>query len=66
MLGIDDFAFRKGRHYGMLPVDEATHRPLHLFDGGGGEDLAAWLRRHPEVKVGGGAKPSPGFRYDTP
>ncbi|MEU1707652.1 transposase [Streptomyces sp. NPDC005706] len=48
---MDDFAFRKGRHYGTVLINMATHRPLHLFDGREGEDLAAWLRDHPEVKV---------------
>ncbi|MDP9612742.1 hypothetical protein JOF35_005019 [Streptomyces demainii] len=51
VLGVDDFAFRKGRHYGTLLIDMATHRPLHLYDGREGEDLADWLRGHPEVKV---------------
>ncbi|MDQ1042201.1 hypothetical protein [Streptomyces sp. V4I2] len=49
VLGVDDFPFRKGRHYGT--VDMATHRPLRLYEGREGEDLAAWLRDHPEVKV---------------
>ncbi|WP_225845945.1 transposase family protein [Streptomyces sp. HPF1205] len=49
VLGVDDIAFRKGRHYGTLLIDMATQRPLHLYDGREGEDLAAWLRGHPEV-----------------
>jgi transposase len=51
VLGVDDFAFRKGRHYGTVLIDMATHRPIGIFDGRDGADLAAWLLRHPEVAV---------------
>lgn len=51
VLGVDDFAFRKGRHYGTVLIDMATHRPVDIFDGRDGADLAAWLRRHREVAV---------------
>lgn len=47
VLGVDDFAFRKGRHYGTVLIDMATHHPLHLYDGREGEDLAAWLHNPP-------------------
>jgi hypothetical protein len=51
VLGVDGFAFRKGRHYGTVLIDMATHRPIGIFDGRDGADLAAWLRRHGEVTV---------------
>ncbi|MFF4147601.1 hypothetical protein ACFY0A_41385 [Streptomyces sp. NPDC001698] len=49
-LPVDDFAFH-GQHYGTPLIDMDTHRPLDAFDGRDSEDLAAWLRKHPEVEV---------------
>jgi transposase len=51
VLGVDDFAFRRGRHYGTVLIDMASHRPVDIFDGRDGDSLADWLRRHPTVDV---------------
>jgi transposase len=51
VLGVDDFAFRKGRHYGTILIDLLERRVLDLFDGRDGATLAAWLADHPQVEV---------------
>ncbi|MFE7398786.1 hypothetical protein [Streptomyces sp. NPDC057557] len=45
VLGVDDFAFRKGRHYGTVLIDMATHRPLHPTATTCGPISAKWSRR---------------------
>ncbi|MEU4712866.1 transposase [Micromonospora purpureochromogenes] len=51
VLGIDDFAFRRGPHYGTILIDMTTHRPVEVFDGRDGDSLAGWLAQHPEVEI---------------
>ncbi|MFD9817986.1 transposase [Streptomyces violascens] len=51
VLGVDDFALRKGDSYATILLDLETCRPVDVLPGRDAEPLAAGLKGHPEVET---------------
>lgn len=51
VVGVDDWALRKGRTYGTIVIDLERRRSLDLLPDRSAETLAAWLRRQPQILI---------------
>jgi transposase len=51
VLGIDDFAFRRGRDYGTIVIDMDTGKPVDLLPARDAATVEAWLTAHPGTRV---------------
>ena len=51
VVGIDDWAWKKGATYGTILVDLQAHKPIELLPDRTAETAEAWLRTHPEVEI---------------
>ena len=51
VLGVDDFAFKKGSTYGTILVNLERHKVVGLLPERSQESLVAWFERHPAAEV---------------
>jgi transposase len=52
VIGIDDWAWRRGRRYGTIIVDlENENRPIDLLRDRKAETVEAWLKAHPGIEI---------------
>jgi transposase len=51
IIGIDDWAWRKGHRYGTIIVDLQRGCPIDVLEDRAAETVATWLQAHPDVTI---------------
>lgn len=51
IIGVDDWAVRRGQTYGTLICDLERRCPVAMLQSRSAESLTAWLKDHPEIEV---------------
>ena len=51
IIGVDDWAYKKGLSYGTLICNGQTHKPIALLPGRDGKTFREWLQNNPQIKT---------------
>jgi len=51
VLGVDDFAWKRGRRYGTLLIDQVLHQVVDVLPDRETETVVKWLVEHPGVEI---------------
>jgi transposase len=51
VLGLDDWAWKKGQTYGTILVDLEKHQVIELLPDRSPKTVERWLRTHPEIEI---------------
>ncbi len=51
VLGVDDFALRKGKSYGTLLLDMEKHKVIDLLLGREAKTVSDWLKQYPSIEI---------------
>jgi transposase len=51
VLGVDDWAMKKGRIYGTILVDQEAHQVIELLPDRSADTLEKWLQNHPGIEI---------------
>lgn len=50
-IGVDDWAFKRGKTYGTIIVNLQSRRVVDLLPDRSAETLARWLKKHPSIEI---------------
>ncbi len=51
VLGVDDWAYRKGISYGTILIDMETSKPIDILPSREGKDLKKWLMKYNDIQI---------------
>jgi transposase len=51
MLGVDEWAYRRGHHYGTILINLETGKPIDLLPDHQATTFETWLKEHPGVRL---------------